>query len=69
TQAFVDEPGKSLQWRGFLGKAGVAGMPDDLGDIIEVIAQFLGPVLEIARTEDATDMYWPPGGPWQRKVE
>ncbi|MCK5827932.1 nucleotidyl transferase AbiEii/AbiGii toxin family protein, partial [Candidatus Bipolaricaulota bacterium] len=69
TQAFVDEPGKALQWHGFLDKVGVKGNADDLIDIIESIAHFLRIVIEAARTKDTADKYWPPGGPWQLKKE
>ena len=67
TQTFVDEPGKALQWRGFLDKAGVEGIPEDLIDVIEAIAAFMSPVLSGIQTETTSDQHWPPRGPWQPK--
>lgn len=69
TQAFVNEPGKLLQWRSFLNKAGVSDIPEDLGQIVNSIATFLESVLNEARDEEEQTAYWPPGGPWQRKED
>jgi hypothetical protein len=67
TQAFVAEPGRHLQWRGFLDKAGVADIPNDLRDIIKQIAVFVGPALTATQTKSAPHQHWPLGGPWQDK--
>jgi len=65
TQAFVDEPGKPLQWRSFLNKVGATGVPDDLAIIIQSVAAFLVPVLDALTIEPDNITSWPPGGPWQ----
>ena len=67
TQAYVEEPGRALQWRSFLEKSGVANIPDALGLIVEEIVALLEPALAEARSEEIKDMRWPPGGPWQAK--
>ena len=69
TQAYVDESGRSLQWRSFLDKAGVDGIPDDFSAIVETIAGFLEPAIGVARGERTKEMRWPPGGPWRGKQD
>lgn len=65
TQAFVDEPGKPLQWQSFLNKVGVTDVPDDLAVIVQSVAAFLVPVLDAITNEPDSVMNWPPGGQWQ----
>ena len=67
TMRFADEAGKRLQWRGFVSKTGVSDIPEDLGEIIEGIVRFLGPVTGEISKGDESETYWPPGGPWRSK--
>jgi len=67
TQAFVDEPGRQLQWRSFLDKVGSTSVPTELEVVIKSIALFLGPVMKATQSEIENTESWPPGGPWQNK--
>ncbi len=67
TQAFVDEPGKQLQWRSFLDKAGVQEIPDDLNVVNTAIVAFISPVLTATEANMSPHQHWPPGGPWKHK--
>jgi len=67
TQAYVDEPGRALQWRAFLEKSGAANIRDELGSIVEAMATFLEPAIAVARGEEIGARRWRPGGPWQSK--
>lgn len=69
TQAFVDEPGKLLQWRSFLNKVGATGVPDDLAVIVQSIAEFLVPVLNALTSAPDNVTSWSPGGPWKIKED
>lgn len=63
TPAFADIEGKRAQWTGFLDKNGLTSAPRDLVVVIDDLADFLGPVLQVAATRTAQGT-WPPGGPW-----
>lgn len=69
TQAYIDEPGRKLQWRSFLSKTGVEESSDDLGAVIETIGEFLGPAINVARGGNHEPSHWLPGGPWQSKED
>jgi len=69
TQAYVKEPGRTLQWRSFLKKSGVADVPGELEFVVESIAMFLEPAIRAARVEETEQLRWPCGGPWQRQKE
>lgn len=69
TQAFVDDPGRMLQWRSFLEKSGVVDVSEDLADVVATIAEFLEPVIAEARGGGSPGSHWPPGGPWEPKGE
>ena len=67
TKSFAGEAGKRLQWRGFLSKTGIYGIPEDLGEITEAVARFLGPIFREESGEDWSAEHWEPGGPWKGK--
>ena len=65
TPAFAGDAAKRAQWRSFLRKNALSKAPEDLREVIESIAGFLGPVLEAAQQRIEAPCIWPPGGPWQ----
>lgn len=65
TPEFATLGAKLAQWRGFLSKSGVSSAPRELGQVINTIAGFLGPVIHAARTGTPLNMIWPPAGPWK----
>lgn len=67
TKAFAAIPGKRVQWQAFLRKNGVHAQPAELEDIIGRLAEFLGPLIAAARTNEQPNLIWPPGGPWGAK--
>ncbi len=68
TPAFAQQPAKAQQWHAFLTKSSLRNITEDLATITDLIAGFLGPVLNAARDGKPFDMTWPPGGPWQPGV-
>jgi predicted nucleotidyltransferase component of viral defense system len=64
TQDFAKIDGKNRQWRGFLDRLRHGSAPEDLAEVIEQIASFLGPVLTAQARNEPFTLRWPPGGPW-----
>ena len=64
TPAFVDVEGKRAQWSAFVRRIRPSAAAEELGDVIGVIAVFLGPVLAAAAGDQRYPFRWRPGGPW-----
>jgi predicted nucleotidyltransferase component of viral defense system len=64
TQGFADVDGKRAQWSGFVRRIRSSAGAEDLGDVIGVIAAFVGPALAAAAGDRGYPFRWPPGGPW-----
>jgi hypothetical protein len=65
TPEFAAIHGKQVQWQGFLRKNGLKSPPAELGEVVERIATFLGPVITAARSDASLKLAWQPGGPWR----
>jgi hypothetical protein len=64
TSTFADDATKRSQWKGFLRKARLDNVPEDLHAILESLQVFLTPVAAAARkTMDFTET-WSAPGPW-----
>ncbi|MGV8040220.1 MAG: nucleotidyl transferase AbiEii/AbiGii toxin family protein [Thermoanaerobaculaceae bacterium] len=57
--------GKPEQWAGFVRRSRPGTAVDGLGEVVEQIRAFLGPVLAAIATGQAFQASWPPGGPWR----
>ncbi len=64
TQGFADVEGKRAQWSGFVRRIRSSAGAEDLGDVIGVIAAFVGPALAAAAGDRRYPFRWSPGGPW-----
>ena len=60
---FYELPTKQTQWRAFLQKNKLKA-DSSLKEIIEVIREFLMPVVDGVLTGNEEDQVWQPGGPW-----
>jgi len=69
TPAFAGSSEKQAQWAGFLKKNRPSSAPQVLGQVVERLARFLGPVIDAARRGSDVDLVWRPGGPWQPSEE
>jgi predicted nucleotidyltransferase component of viral defense system len=65
TPEFAAMKDKQLQWQGFIRKNALTSAPADLGQTIERLATFLGPVIDAARIDAPLASAWPPAGPWE----
>jgi len=64
TDTFLKDKGKIDQWKAFLNRMGLPKDLSELAEVGEVIAGFLMPVINSARSGESTEKNWPPGGPW-----
>lgn len=60
---FYELPAKQTQWRAFLRKSGLKA-DSSLIEIIEVIREFVTPVVDGILKGDEENKVWQPGGPW-----
>jgi Nucleotidyl transferase AbiEii toxin, Type IV TA system len=67
TSEFHDDSTKTVQWRSFLRKNGLAEPSIDLAEVTKLLRAFLlPPAAAVARGRDL-DQNWPAGGPWHPK--
>ena len=64
TAEFAEDTAKATQWRGFLRKSRLEGVPVELAEAIMAIAAFLGPVAEVLHEGGDFEGRWLAPGPW-----
>lgn len=64
---FASDPTKQTQWRGFLRKSRLEFAPPDLAQVVQAIAEFLGPVADAVHGRTSFVASWSAPGPWQTK--
>ena len=68
TEAFWADAQKNTQWRAFLDKGKIAGMPRELQAVISAIRDLLLPVIESYLSAKPLRMKWRAPGPWTRNI-
>jgi hypothetical protein len=64
---FAQATDKAAQWAGFIRRTRAPDAPMDLGEVVGVVREFLGPVLiALVAGRSFTDV-WPAPGPWRAK--
>lgn len=56
---------RAQQWRAYLTRSALPGVPADFAEVGEMLLTFLGPVWNALAASDAVASAWPPGGPWR----
>ncbi len=62
---FYDLPTKRAQWQAFMRKSGLKAA-SSLEEVIEIIAEFVMPVVGSVLTKGIKNNVWQPGGPWRK---
>jgi hypothetical protein len=65
TPLFAEDQGRLKQWKAFLVRARVANDPPTFGKVLALVADFLLPAAQAARTGNGFAHAWPAGGPWR----
>lgn len=66
TADFALHPSKARQWNAFCRRIGLAPEDMSLATAVQLIAQFLQPVIDAARSGSALPLVWSAGGSWTR---
>lgn len=66
TNSFSDDHAKVTQWRGFIRKNRLTNVPKNLGEVIEDIKIFLGPVAIALEVKKPFKETWDAPGPWRQ---
>ena len=66
-RAFSEDTSKSTQWRAFLRRNKLVGIPENFTDVVTIIASFLGPVVEALSAGRSFVGKWSAPGPWDNK--
>jgi hypothetical protein len=61
---FAADTAKATQWRGFLRRSRLEGVPGELAEVVAAIAVFLGPVAEVLHEDGEFEGRWQSPGPW-----
>jgi predicted nucleotidyltransferase component of viral defense system len=64
TAEFATDRSRTLQWTGFLRKARIDFAPATLQEVVDVIADFIGPVARALATGEDFTSQWTAPGPW-----
>lgn len=64
TDEFAADPARKAQWRGFLRRSRLEGVPQDLREVVRTVAAFLGPVAVAAHEGVGFQGRWRAPGPW-----
>lgn len=63
--AFVEDPTKITQWKAYLKKSKITGVPEDFSQLVKSVAEFLMPVVSAIHAKEPFESTWPPAGPWR----
>jgi hypothetical protein len=66
TAEFYNDATKQKQWEAFVSKNKLYIAPITLQEVTDSIQAFVIPVLPSPASENAPDLKWEPGGPWQQ---
>lgn len=65
SSAFAGDTTKQTQWRAFIRKTKISGVPQELKDVIASISEFVLPVLEALEDSRPFSGVWKAPGPWR----
>jgi hypothetical protein len=68
TQDFASDPVNQSKWRAFLNKNDIGYVPTDFRQIISKLESFLMAPIRHTTENDAAELAWRPGGPWNQLV-
>ncbi len=64
TDAFAVDPARQKQWVAFLRRSRCKTAPEELGNIVQIVREFLQPPLSAAATGEPFPATWKRGGRW-----
>ena len=67
TDEFYKDPQKQIQWRAFVRKGKPELTSGNLDAVIEVVTEFLMPIIDTINGNQPFGSVWANGGPWSEK--
>ena len=64
TAEFATDASKSRQWTGFLRKSRIDYAPTTLQEVVDMIADFIGPIARALASGEQFTLKWAAPGPW-----
>ena len=64
TNSLAEDATKTMQWRGFIRKNRLTNVPQNFGEVIKMIAAFLGPIAKSLSAKQPFKATWKASGPW-----
>jgi hypothetical protein len=68
TPRFASDVTKAKQWKAFLVRSRVVKKPPAFDALLALVAEFLQPAIDAARSRTEHRSTWPPGGPWTTEI-
>jgi predicted nucleotidyltransferase component of viral defense system len=65
TAAFYADGNRATQWRAYVTRNGLIGVPADFQECGGILVRFLGPVWQRLTADSDGRQSWSPGGPWR----
>jgi predicted nucleotidyltransferase component of viral defense system len=65
TEAYHEDPARTLQWKAFVRRSRFTEQPDELKHLVSDVRRFASPVLAMATGEEQLILSWRAGGPWE----
>lgn len=62
---FYSDDSRAQQWRAYVTRNHLAGVPPDFGAVGDIVSSFLRPLWEDVGAGRSPAGDWPPGGPWR----
>jgi len=64
TTTFSENPEKQTAYRAFMNRSIISNAPENLRELVQLIAEFILPILEALDSSRSFKGRWKPGGPW-----
>jgi len=63
---YAGQPERAIQWAAFVKRLKTSGIeaPEDLGEVVDRVGEFIMPVAAAAAAGEHFDLVWTPGGGW-----
>jgi hypothetical protein len=65
TPEFSSDVSKTAQWRAFVSRGHLVAQPPSFGVVVEKVAGFIWPVVEVIHDMQNSTRRWPASGPWR----
>ena len=62
---FASDPARATQWKAFLARSSLAGVPDTFQQVMAAVTAFLQPLVDVVAAGQEFTRNWKAPGPWE----